>query len=204
MIINLQPLNSPQIDKLNTELKNNGFDDIVITDLSELQSVENTINNRIKSKVNSPTYSIVHLSEEGLSWESITDYTTMILNTIEGITSDNITMLDTKSLIFKPFFVSLSGNQLGYVIEQVNGDWRIREYSIINDYEELKNILNNNTTLIKNNSSINTYLNKLMNNQDISKKEASDFYLTMSNPIYVDIKNSVDKFLMTKLVNNEC
>ena len=203
-MINPQPLNSPQIDKLNTELKNNGFDDIVITDLSELQSVENTINNRIKSKVNSPAYSIVHLSEDGLSWESITDYTTMILNTIEGITMNDIHIMDTKSLTFKPFFVSLSGKQLGYVIEQVNGDWKIREYSIINEYEELRHILNNNSVLIKNNSTISTYLNKLMNNQDISKKEASDFYLTMSNPIYVDIKNSVDKFLMTKLVNNEC
>ena len=204
VMINPQPLNSPQIDKLNTELKNNGFDDIVITDLSELQSVENTINNRIKSKVNSPAYSIVHLSEDGLSWESITDYTTMILNTIEGITMNDIHIMDTKSLTFKPFFVSLSGKQLGYVIEQVNGDWKIREYSIINEYEELRHILNNNSVLIKNNSTISTYLNKLMNNQDISKKEASDFYLTMSNPIYVDIKNSVDKFLMTKLVNNEC
>lgn len=193
-----------QINELNKQLKALGIN-YVITDLTDLTAVENNINANILSKVNSPSFKTIRINGNTIEWVDQYDFTPMITNYL-NVPKETIRYIPTKVLKFKPFFVSSQGQTSSYVIENINGDWKIREFPLLEEYIKFREKMTQNSKLIKQDENLLNYITKLINNEKISMKEAQTVSKVLAEKIDIfrDIKQQINEYLMIKLENNEC
>ena len=75
----------------------------------------------------------------------------------------------------------------------------------MNEYVELFEFAQANSQLLKNNTTVSKYVAALLNNQEIDLKTAEDYWNVVSiDPAHEATRQQVDKYLMSKLMNNEC
>ena len=92
-----------------------------------------------------------------------------------------------------------------FVLEQKNNIYSIREFNLYSEYNDLKDYLNQNINLYKENPEIMTYLKAIMMNTEVTDKIAEGYFnAVFSNENLSELNNRVSKYLLTKLENNEC
>lgn len=203
--INSQGINSNNdfISKLNLQLAELGLDR-VISDQSNIETTINSINTEILSSVTTPKFELLSFNGNDIVTTEINDFRYMISNNLK-IPVEIINISNEKTSKFIPFYVSLQNQIVNYVIENKNNNWSIREFAILNEYKDLFNFLKNNTNLIKSNITISKYVNNLIDNIDSDINIVEDYWNIISNNnIYGELQQQIDKYLMSKLMNNEC
>ena len=191
------------IEKLNLQLAELGFDRI-ISNVSMIDSVIEDINKEIISTVTSPEFEILVFKNNEISTQKISDIRYMIANNLK-IPVEIINISNEKTLEFVPFYVSLQDQISNYVAERKNDEWTIREFPILNEYVELASFVNANSRLIKFNKQVSAYINALLHNQEMDLTIAEDYWNVVSiDPLFENVKQQVDKYLISKLMNNEC
>lgn len=191
------------LEKLNLQLATLGFDR-VISNTSMIDSVIKDINREIMSNVTNPEFEILVFENNEISTRKVNDIRYMIANNLK-IPVEIINISSEKTLEFVPFYVSLQDQISNYVAERKNGEWTIREFPVLNEYIELSSFINANSRLIKFNKQVSTYINALLQNKEVNLTIAEDYWNVVSiDPAFNGIRQQVDKYLMSKLVNNEC
>ena len=169
-----------------------------------IDSVIEDINKEIISTVTSPEFEILVFKNNEISTQKISDIRYMIANNLK-IPVEIINISNEKTLEFVPFYVSLQDQISNYVAERKNGEWTIREFPILNEYVELASFVNANSRLIKFNKQVSAYINALLHNQEMDLTIAEDYWNVVSiDPLFENVKQQVDKYLISKLMNNEC
>lgn len=195
--------NTELIDRLNEQLKTLGIDKIV-SDQSNIESTIDNINEDIKSTITTPEFEILSFDGNNIIKVKISDMRYMISNYLK-IPLESVNISSSKTSKFVPFSVSLQDKINNFVAEQKNGDWTIREFPIMNEYTELFEFAKANKDLIKNDTNVTKYITELLNNKEIDLKTAENYWNVISvNPAYESTTQQVDKYLMSKLMNNEC
>lgn len=70
---------------------------------------------------------------------------------------------------------------------------------------ELRSFVNANNDLIRFNREVSRYVKDLLNNKEIDMLTAESYYNVVSiDPRFAQTQQQVDKYLMSKLMNNEC
>ena len=134
----------------------------------------------------------------------------MIINMFKSSYNTNLTpnqvqISTTSNLNFVPFLVSLNSESNEFVLEQKNNIYSIREFNLYSEYNDLKDYLNQNINLYKENPEIMTYLKAIMMNTEVTDKIAEGYFnAVFSNENLSELNNRVSKYLLTKLENNEC
>lgn len=169
-----------------------------------IDSVIEDINREIMSNVTNPEFEILVFENNEISTRKVNDIRYMIANNLK-IPVEIINISSEKTLEFVPFYVSLQDQISNYVAERKNGEWTIREFPVLNEYIELSSFINANSRLIKFNKQVSTYINALLQNKEVNLTIAEDYWNVVSiDPAFNGIRQQVDKYLMSKLVNNEC
>ena len=134
----------------------------------------------------------------------------MIINMFKSSYNTNLApnqvqISTTSNLNFVPFLVSLNSESNEFVLEQKNNIYSIREFNLYSEYNDLKDYLNQNINLYKENPEIMTYLKAIMMNTEVTDKIAEGYFnAVFSNENLSELNNRVSKYLLTKLENNEC
>jgi hypothetical protein len=134
----------------------------------------------------------------------------MIINMFKSSYNTNLVpnqvqISTTSNLNFVPFLVSLNSESNDFVLEQKNNIYSIREFNLYSEYNDLKDYLNQNINLYKENPEIMTYLKAIMMNTEVTDKIAEGYFnAVFSNENLSELNNRVSKYLLTKLENNEC
>lgn len=122
-----------------------------------------------------------------------------------NLTPNQVQISTTSNLNFVPFLVSLNSESNEFVLEQKNNIYSIREFNLYSEYNDLKDYLNQNINLYKENPEIMTYLKAIMMNTEVTDKIAEGYFnAVFSNENLSELNNRVSKYLLTKLENNEC
>lgn len=191
------------LDRLNTQLAELGLDR-VISDQSNIQSTIDDINNQLLSEVKTPEFEILTLDGDNIMTQKVHDFKPMIANEL-NIPLDSINISDENISEFIPFYVSLQDQTSNYVVEKKDGEWSIREFPIMNEYMELRSFVNANNNLIRFNREVSRYIKDLLNNKEIDMLTAESYYNVVSiDSRFAQTQQQVDKYLMSKLMNNEC
>lgn len=190
-------------DKLNLQLAALGFDR-VISNQSNIESTIESINKEIVSSVTTPEFEVLTFDGNDITTTKVDDIRYMMANYLK-IPVESINISELKTSEFAPFYVSLQDQISNYVAEKKNGEWSIREFPIINEYNELFAFAKANSNLLKYNPNVSKYIAELLNNQDIDFKTAENYWNVVSiDPAHEATRQQVDKYLMSKLMNNEC
>lgn len=191
------------VSKLNLQLAALGFDS-VISDQSNIQTTIERINNEIVSSVATPEFEVLTFDGNDITTTKVEDIRYMMANYLK-IPVESINISDAKTSEFAPFYVSLQDQISNYVAEKKDGDWTIREFPVMNEYTELFAFARANSVLLKNNTTVSKYIAALLSNQEIDLKTAENYWNVVSiDPAHEATRQQVDKYLMSKLMNNEC
>lgn len=192
------------IDKLNLQLAALGFDRI-ISDQSNIESTIEDINKEILNSATTARLSLLDFDGENIVLKEDNYIEYMIANYLK-VPVNSITFPDTGTLNFHPFYVSLQDQTNSYVaFDDENGNTSIREFPIIDNYIKLYTFLRENNDLIRNNASILKYTTALVNNQEVDLVTAKNYWNEVSaDPMYESVRQQVDEYLISKLMNNEC
>lgn len=192
------------VDKLNLQLSALGVDRI-ISDQSNIESTIEDINKEILNSATTARLSLLDFDGENIVLKEGNYIEYMIANYLK-VPVNSITFPDTGTLNFRPFYVSLQDQTNSYVaFDDENGNTSIREFPIIDNYIKLYTFLRENNDLIRNNASILKYTTALVNNQEVDLVTAKNYWNEVStDPMYESVRQQVDEYLISKLMNNEC
>ncbi len=206
-------LEQEELQQINNLLKRWGFNEY-ISELNGINEVVTRLNNQILETISTPDYSLIQYtgdSRNPLIMNKITkDPIPMIINMFKSSYNTNLTpnqvqISTTSNLNFFPFLVSLNSESNEFVLEQKNNIYSIREFNLYSEYNDLKDYLNQNINLYKENPEIMTYLKAIMMNTEVTDKIAEGYFnAVFSNENLSELNNRVSKYLLTKLENNEC
>lgn len=187
------------LSRLNNTLSDLGYDDCIITDKNNIQSVLDTINRETWENLESPNFVILTFDGNNIVSESITDLTAFAASKLKTKIDPINVEYSSK---FVPFFVSLQGKQQGYVVEQKDNNWNVREFSLVQEYYDLLNFLKANNDTINNNKSLKDFLSRLMKDEDIDLDTAENYYEAVIE--FKELQQKVNNYLMAKLQTYEC
>lgn len=195
--------NNQNLDKLNLQLATLGLNR-VISDQSNIQTTIEDINSQILSEVSTPEFEILTFDGNDIATQKAFDFKPMIANYLD-VSPDSINFSEGNTSEFVPFYVSLQDQISNYVAEKKDGEWKIREFPVMSEFQEFIKVVAANESLIKMNSSVSGFVNALKSNQEVDLKTAEDYWNVVTlNPEFTSIRQEVDKYLMSKLMNNEC
>lgn len=195
-----ESLNNEQVllSKLNDTLAKLGYDRI-ITSVNNVQSVLDEINKNTLENLSSPNFVMLTFEDGNIISTNTTDYRAFAESKLKTKVDEVIPSYSSK---FIPFFVSLQNRTEGYVIEQKDNNYTIRNFPLVNQYNSLLEYIRENEDIVNNNINIKTYLQKLMQNKEVDLQTAEDYYKEVSN--YKDLQQKVNDYLIAKLETYEC
>lgn len=176
--------------------------------MDTLDDVLEAINNEIKSKTNSPIFSIIIYDENANELKHVNkiDVESYLKRTYPDLTNiqylhENININDWK---YEGILVSLSdGTQKYCVVENDNGQFKIREVTQ-EFYETLNALITKHAeTNYGDYSRVKEYIERIIYNKPVTK-DIVDIFIAKYNNVDVILLDLVTKHLEEKLKNNEC
>lgn len=198
------------VDRVNKQLKELGFNRIV-TDLNSIPYIIESINSEILSKVTEIEYSLLEWDGNNINWVKYTSVIPLISNQLGvKINKENLYFVNSsnsldKTFKFQPFLVSLQNSTVSYVLEHKNNEWTARTFAkdLFEAYQKILT-LGNDLELNKN-EAISKYISKLLDNEEIDRNTAVNFWKERTKTEYSNVDWSlIDNYLVLKLINNEC
>lgn len=169
-----------------------------IVDLKQLPNVIEDINNEIKKSVYGIEYVQLRVENDSIITFQVTDPIALIANTL-SVSPASIEFISNKISDFMPFFVSLSDEKIGYVLLNKNS---VKEFKAIEEWFAIKNYI---SAEIWNQLPVGVkdYITEIMATGNNISENVVKNYIKSSEGL-TDLQALIDKYLISKLKNNEC
>lgn len=208
--IDLSAINNEQaaedkkvVESINEQLQELKLNEVIVTK-DNIDTVVESINSEIASKVQSAEFDVVKVEGKTITTESVFDPKVMISNQL-NTPKETIHFYRDKISDFEPFFVSLQDKNYTYVLEKKNNVWSIRTFNIADAYIKFRDAMNSMSDIIVANPNLSKYITALILNQEVDKLTAESYWNEInSNTALIGLQQEVEEYLINKLKNNEC